>query len=411
MLKILSVSPSYYPANEFGGPVTALKSLNKYLNLTKSKVNVLTTAHEIPSLKNKYKKTKVDNVVVEYFPVIKFFNFLSPTGWHFSPKLFTSLLRKSKNTDVIYCRSLWNFPTIACYIASLLNNKPLIIAATGKLTPWAFSHKSLKKNIAWNLLFKNIVKHSYVHYVSEQEKHISQKNINIFNNGIIIPTGTEKINLENRQIDNALRFNKKNTVTKKIFFLGRIHEIKGIDLLIEIFNDLVNKHKDTSLILSGPYEGSHHIELKKKLKTLGLSYIEASPDKLFKYDISSRVVFTGMVSGKIKNWLFENTDLYAQLSHSEGFSNSIIEALAFSKPILISEGCNFNNHELKNFGKIHSEISNSAEFINDLFSDDSKLQKYSHESFRYAYNKYNWQTIAKKAVSEFKNIKLSEKKK
>ena len=132
MLKILSVSPSYYPANEFGGPVTALKSLNKYLNLTKSKVNVLTTAHEIPSLKNKYKKTKVDNVVVEYFPVIKFFNFLSPTGWHFSPKLFTSLLRKSKNTDVIYCRSLWNFPTIACYIASLLNNKPLIIAATGK---------------------------------------------------------------------------------------------------------------------------------------------------------------------------------------------------------------------------------------------------------------------------------------
>ena len=186
---------------------------------------MLTTAHEIPSLKNKYKKTKVDNVVVEYFPIIKLFNFLSPTGWHFSPKLFTSLLRQSKNTDVIYCRSLWNFPTVACYIASLLNNKPLIIAATGKLTPWLFL-TSLLKNIAWNLLFKYIVQHSYVHYVSEEEKNISQKNINIFNNGIIIPTGTEKINLEQRQSDKALKFNKKNTDTKKILFLGRIHEIK-----------------------------------------------------------------------------------------------------------------------------------------------------------------------------------------
>ncbi len=411
MLKILSVSPSYYPANEFGGPVTALKSLNKYLNLANARVNVLTTTHEIPSLKNKYKKTKVDNVIVEYFPIIKCFNFLSPTGWHFSPKLFVSLLRQSKNTDIIYCRSLWNFPTIACYIASLVNNKPLIIAATGKFTPWAFSHKSFKKNIAWNLLFKNIVKHSYVHYVSEEEKQISQKNINIFNNEIIIPTGTEKINLEHRHIDNALRFNRKNIGTKKILFLGRIHEIKGIDLLIEIYADLVKKHKDTTLILSGPYEGNHHNELKQKLKILELSYIEAPPDKLFKYDISSRVVFTGMVSGKIKNWLFENTNLYAQLSHSEGFSNSIIEALAFSKPILISEGCNFKRHELDNFGKIHSEIADSAKFINDLFSNNSKLQKYSDESFGYVYNKYNWQTIAEKAVSEFKSIKLSDKKK
>ena len=181
--------------------------------------------------------------------------------------------------------------------------------------------------------------------------------------------------------------------------------------MIKIFADLVKKHKDASLIISGPYEGNHHIELKKQLKILGLRYIEASPDELFKYDIRSRVIFTGMVSGKTKNWLFENTHLYAQLSHSEGFSNSIIEALAFSKPILISKGCNFNEDELDNFGKIHSEISNSAKFMNDLFSDVQKLQKYSDESFRYVYNKYNWQTIAENAIYEFKKIKLSDNSK
>ena len=74
-------------------------------------------------------------------------------------------------------------------------------------------------------------------------------------------------------------------------------------------------------IYDNPYEVGlgNFIELKKKLKTLGLSYIEASPDKLFKYDISSRVVFKGMVSGKIKNWLFENSvkiDFSIHLSHS-----------------------------------------------------------------------------------------------
>ena len=40
-----------------------------------------------------------------------------------------------------------------------------------------------------------------------------------------------------------------------MLYLGRIHRIKGVDLLIEAFSDLVKKIDDVKLVIVGPDDG------------------------------------------------------------------------------------------------------------------------------------------------------------
>ncbi len=409
-LKILSVSPSYYPAVEFGGPVTALRSLNKHLKDLNSEISVVTTTSGIESFENKYRLELVDGIQVNYFPTSRIFETLTPTGWQFSISLLLHLLKYAKNFDVIYCRSLWNFPTIACYLASIFNRKPLIIAATGKLTPKAFAIKSRKKRFFWNLLFSRLVRHANIHYVSEKEKLISEENIGIYGNGLVIETGTDLIQDDHRKISSSLKFSQMSQDTKKILFLGRVHPIKGLDLLVEMYSKVLRSEPDVALIISGPYEGNYHLKLKKIIQDLGLSFIETQPHFLKSTDVAGKVVFTGSVAGEVKNWILSSADIYCQLSISEGFSNSIIEAMAFSKPIVISKGCNFNHPDLHSFGFIVNDSSSAAEHILDLLRNEIKRAQYSEAAWTHVTQIYTWKEIAKKAHNLFQRISIDGKR-
>lgn len=408
-LKILSVSPSYYPALEFGGPITALRSLNKHLKDIDVEISVVTTSAGIESFENKHRVDLVDGIQVNYFPIFPLFDNFTPTGWHFSIPLFLHVMKSAKYYDVIYCRSLWNFPTIVCYLASILSGKPLIIAATGKLTPKAFAIKSSKKRFFWKLLFKRIVKHAYIHFVSETEKLISERNIGISGKGIVIETGTDLVNYNHRKTSSVLNFSQTDKMTKKILFLGRVHPIKGLDLLVEMFSKVLCFEPNVALIISGPYEGQYHLELKKLIHDLGLSFIEVQPFDLKSKVIAGKVVFTGSVIGEVKNWILSSADIYCQLSVSEGFSNSIIEAMAFSKPIVISDGCNFYHTNLDTFGFIVKNSSGASVHILELLQDDLKREQYSKAAYNHIVQFYTWDEIAKKARSVLQRISLDGK--
>jgi len=403
-LKILSISPTYFPASRFGGPITALRSLNKYLAKNDVEIEIVTTTTGIDEFKNKYTFKQIDNLPVHYFPTNKIFDIFSNTGWQFSIMLTYFLLKNSRKYDIIYCRSLWNYPTLISFFCSIIYKKPLIIASTGKLTPWAFSQKSRKKFFFWNLLYKNIVKRSYIHYVSNLERSLSEENISIKNNGITINTGTEKTRKENRETSRNLTFSAKNQKTKKILFLGRVHKMKGIDILIKSFSELVKEGLDVSLIISGPYEGNYYKNLHNLISELGLRFAEIPLENFQIQNISRKVIFTGIIDGEDKNWILKNTSVYCQFSRNEGFSNSIIEALSFGKPIVITRGCYFENEDNMPFIKIINDYKQGAEEIKKFVDCDESILEQQQKSILEYSQRYDWDFIAKKAIKDLKNL-------
>ena len=114
---------------------------------------------------------------------------------------------------------------------------------------------------------------------------------------------------------------KFNIADKEIvMFLGRIHEIKGIDFLVESFHELTKTRNDLLLVIVGPDDG-----FKSTLEEL-----------IAKLKISDKVLFTGFMSGDGKLSALVDADIVVQTSLYEQGAWAPIEAVLCNTPIIVS---------------------------------------------------------------------------
>jgi len=112
-----------------------------------------------------------------------------------------------------------------------------------------------------------------------------------------------------------------------LLYLGRIHEKKGGDLLLEAFARVLGDTQDPDLhlVMAGPGDEGIVSQLKNRAEQLG---------------IASRITWTGMVAGDLKWGAFYASDVFCLPSHQENFGIAVVEALACGKPVLISDKVN-----------------------------------------------------------------------
>jgi glycosyltransferase involved in cell wall biosynthesis len=112
----------------------------------------------------------------------------------------------------------------------------------------------------------------------------------------------------------------------RLLFLGRLHPKKGLDVLLRAWVDLKSYHRHWQLVVAGPDERGYLAEVRTLARSLG---------------VEDSVCFTGPVTGAAKNVLLRSADLFVLPSYSEGFSMSILEAMACEVPVLATRSCNF----------------------------------------------------------------------
>jgi len=133
-------------------------------------------------------------------------------------------------------------------------------------------------------------------------------------------------------------------------FLSRIHEKKGVDLLVKAYKALLNKVEKYKPQVMAEVPGGSHFpnEYDKVLPKLVIAgpgletpygqYIQqlvASSKELKK-----SIIFPGMLSGNAKWGAFYGCEAFVLPSHQENFGIAVVEALACGKPVLISNQVN-----------------------------------------------------------------------
>jgi glycosyltransferase involved in cell wall biosynthesis len=101
--------------------------------------------------------------------------------------------------------------------------------------------------------------------------------------------------------------------------------MKGPDLLLEAFAQVAAAHPQLQLVYAGPDYGM-------------LTQLRG---RVAAHALAGRVHFLGLVSGAERHWLLNNAICVCQPSRAEGFSLSILEALACARPVVISDCCKF----------------------------------------------------------------------
>lgn len=112
-------------------------------------------------------------------------------------------------------------------------------------------------------------------------------------------------------------------VQKKILFLSRVHEKKGIEFLLSAAAQIRDQLSGYQIIIAGEGENDYINSLRSETQKLGLSDI---------------VIFAGGVYGDKKWQLFRESDVFVLPTKSENFGLAVVEALASGTPVITTVG-------------------------------------------------------------------------
>ena len=297
-----------------------------------------------------------------------------------SSKDFKSGLKKTiNNGDIIHSHQLWRMPNIYPLLIRKNKNIRIIISPRGALAKENLNISKYKKYI-FNKIFgqnKMLSNCDAFHATSIKEKNEIRalgyrQPIAIIPNGVHIPL--------KKKVD----FNSKNNI--KFLYLGRIHPIKGIDLLIETWADIELKNRNCSLEICGYYEDvQYYNHLKNTIKKLGLK----------------NIFFSSKVSGIEKEKKYLENDIFIMLSKSENFGLVIAEAMSYGLPVIISNQTPWSVVKTNNYGWVTSlnkkEISSAI--FSAINSNPENLKKMGGAGRVHIKDNFSWDLLSKSYIT------------
>jgi len=313
-MKILHVSPSYYPATYWGGPIFSVNALNIALaKFEEIEITVLTTDSAGPSVSERLPLESSysinDNIKIIYSRRI--------WGASTSLDLLMSLPSLIKTSDIVHLTGTYSFPTLPTLFICRLFRKPIVWSPRGAMLDsdiWSGSKKIFLKKI-WNKFCYHLVgKKLVIHTTSKAEYHSAKKNfpdtnICIIPNSVNAPSVQKYFN--KISLDSILN----------IMYIGRLSEKKGIERLIESIKLFQTKNVHLNIY------GNGDLEYKNRLKGL-----------VKNYELECSITFHGQVDGEAKENAFLNNDICVAPSYTENFCMSIAEALSYGLPVIASKG-------------------------------------------------------------------------
>lgn len=254
-------------------------------------------------------------------------------GYGYTAKLLPWLAEHHSDYDLAVVHGIWQYHSLATCLASSRLKAPYVVFTHGMLDPWFnrnYPLKHLKKMLYWPWAEYRVLSEAQaVLFTCEEERLLARQSFSPYRvNEIVVGLGTPAAP-DNREEQVELFLTKFPNLRNKrlILFLGRIHEKKGVDLLLSAFARIVAEFPDLALVLGGPFEAGYAGRLQAHLQAGG-------------QPADSQVVWTGMLLDDLKWGAIRTAEALILPSHQENFGQVVSEALSCSTPVLISNKVN-----------------------------------------------------------------------
>lgn len=253
------------------------------------------------------------------------------TRYRYSPKLLPWLREHAGGFDAVVVNGLWQYHSFAAWRALTRLRQPYFVFTHGMLDPWfkrTYPVKHLKKWLYWPWGDYRVLRDAQaVLFTSEEERRQARDSFWLYHaEERVVAYGTSPP----PEASQALREGFLATYPalrgqRLILFIGRIHEKKGCDLLIEAFAQAARGDASLHLVMAGPDQSGWTTELRALAGRLG---------------VMDRISWTGLLRGDLKWGAFHSAEVFALPSHQENFGIAVAEALGCGLPVLISDKVN-----------------------------------------------------------------------
>ena len=178
----------------------------------------------------------------------------------------------------------------------------------------------------------------------------------------------------------------------KILYHGRVDRRKGALDLLEAFALLLEKtNLEPTLVYSG----------------IGPDF-DAVKEKIEELNLSENVVMLGYVNYEDVPEIYKKADVFASPTYAEGFSNTILEAMAAGLPIVSTESVGVVDCLRDNDNGLLVEIGNGnkLEFALRSLLDDENLRKtLAQNALDEVRQVYSWEKIGRQIIEIYERVR------
>ena len=368
-MKILQVVPFFTPAR--GGSVVAPYNLSKHLAERGHEVTIFTTDFEL----DKDYIQSLDGIRVVPFHCIANIGLML-----ISPEMKKQLNGEIGNFDAIHMHNFRSYQNIVAYHYAKKCNIPYVLQARGSVLPF-FQKQRLKK--IFDLFFGYKILRDASKVIALTKTEIEQyKKMGVDKDKIeIVPNGIDLSEYDN--LPGKGEFRRKYSIgddEKMVLYLGRLHKIKGIDLLVKAFSDLVKELDNVKLVIAGPDDGFLPM-LKKQIEDL---------------KIGDKILFTGPLYKRDKLEAYVDADVYVLPSVYETFPNTVLEACACGTPVIVTDRCGIADFVEKVGYVVEYDKDQLREAIFKVLNDEGLRRRFGEEGRKWVRKDFGWDKVVRK---------------
>ncbi len=371
-MKILQVVPYFPPAYAFGGPAKVAYQISRELSRRGHKVVVYTSdARDSGSRLAVEPNSIIDGVRVQYFRNLALI-LVNKLKLFITPQLIL-YAKEEEKFDVVHLHEYRTFQNIVAAHYAKKYGVPYVLQAHGSLL-----RIMAKKKWKWvyDVLFgyrvlkgaSRVIALSHAEVQQYKSRGVPEEKI------VIVPNSIDLSKYAN--LPSKGSFKKKfslNKETKIILYLGRIHRIKGIDILVKAFAEVAKKFNDTKLVIVGPDDG-YLSELQALIETM---------------EMEDNVLICGPLweNGKLEAYV--DADVYVLPSRYETFPMSALESIACGTPVILTDKCSVANFVRNKVGLVVKPCPDElANAINEMLQDNEiyDIFRRNRESFLRKFN-------------------------
>jgi len=376
-MKILQVSNFLAPVH--GGSAEVPLQLSKALVKREHYVTIYTSNFKLNQPPIRLPGLNID----------AFSTWLKLANFDITPGILKKAKEEIGDVDVIHMHNYRTFQNIVVRHYAKKFGIPYVLQAHGSLTTY-FQKGLLKKifDIIWGRkILKDAVK---VIAVTRTEAEQYQS-LGVSADKIeIVPHGVDLAEFDD--LIEKGEFKKKYQLgddQKVVLYLGRIHKMKGLDILAGAFADLCRLRTDVRLVITGPDDG----------------YLSSLKKLIAELEIGDRIVFTGPLYGREKLKAYIDADVYVLPSSYEIFGITILEAWACGKPVIVTDRCGLADVVKGRAGLVVPyDGVQLRDALAEMLDNTSMRLEFGRQGRKLVEERYNWPNIALQVESIYNSV-------
>jgi|GEM_PF-881768 len=381
-MRITHVAYSCFPGNFRGGVPKVVFELAKAQACLEHQVFLHTTNinSDVPVKVPLEEGVRIDGIEIVYHQARRFPEFCSKA-------LRRAIVMEARRCDVLHTHN--TFLSFNRYVraAATREYRPYFVHPHGALDPAVLKRgllKSWKKRI-YIFLFErqNLNQAAGVFALTDLER------AQLLDMGVRAPIHVVSNGVHVRSLPDPSVFRPKWGIEDQaaiVLYIGRFHEKKGLDLLINAFSRIASQYPAAKLVLGG--DRSQNPALVQHLDQI-----------VQEAEITDRVIWTGFLNEDAKAEALSAATIFSHVSQSEGMAMAILESMAAGLPTIVSDGCYMDKAAREGAVALSQyDAGQLAQTLKELLEDPGRRDELSRKARAYVAAHHGWEAIAKESI-------------